>query len=517
MESGITTNQLIATLTKSPHGDLAQYLPIGLPAAEKDPEFFGKLLGWNAKKGEIRDSKKALPVIALAVAADPELQENALAYLAMLPPRELKLAIEFAKIVHKSRRSFSLRMVKRLVGRYLVDLEAHTGVWDRRALQHKQTLTWLYRFSHTSPSSRAQVILFRGGNGKHGGTRLPFLLPRGSVWEALVQLKTATAIMAAGLIAKFRIPFLILQGVLGAKAKDPDLGLAMINNMTPAEVIKNTKMLEKLGIKSVPALRAAYQEKLTAAAESRKGASLAASKAAEVLSEDEDNAPLVAKLQAVAEKKLEMISVEGNWLVLADKSASMQTAIEKAREVAAVLAKVAKGSVYLAFFDTSVRGYEVTGKTLDEITKLTRLIKADGGTSCGAGIDWAQSNNYEVDGIVIISDGGENNHPYFAPAYEAYVKQLGRTLPVYYYRVSAAGWGVGSSFNADAMTGNLKRSNIAVTTFDVDKSMDYYSMPNLVQTMRTNRYSLTDEIMSFPLLKLDDVLTRTKTVESVAV
>jgi hypothetical protein len=44
-------------------------------------------------------------------------------------------------------------------------------------------------------------------------------------------------------------------------------------------------------------------------------------------------------------------------------------------------------------------------------------------------------------------------------------------------------------------------------TFDLrDGKTDYYSIPNLVQTMRSNQYSLVDEIMATPLLSLSEVL-----------
>jgi hypothetical protein len=42
--------------------------------------------------------------------------------------------------------------------------------------------------------------------------------------------------------------------------------------------------------------------------------------------------------------------------------------------------------------------------------------------------------------------------------------------------------------------------------FPITSEADYYSIPNMVQTMRTNRYSLIDEIMEVPLLKINDVL-----------
>jgi hypothetical protein len=52
----------------------------------------------------------------------------------------------------------------------------------------------------------------------------------------------------------------------------------------------------------------------------------------------------------------------------------------------------------------------------------------------------------------------------------------------------------------------MQQSGLDMQVFDLTGGVDYYSLPNLIQTMRTNRYSLVDEIMSTKLLKLADVL-----------
>jgi hypothetical protein len=48
-------------------------------------------------------------------------------------------------------------------------------------------------------------------------------------------------------------------------------------------------------------------------------------------------------------------------------------------------------------------------------------------------------------------------------------------------------------------------AKIDMQVFDLRGGIDYYSLPNLVATMRTNRYSLIDEVMAVPLLTLDKV------------
>jgi hypothetical protein len=53
----------------------------------------------------------------------------------------------------------------------------------------------------------------------------------------------------------------------------------------------------------------------------------------------------------------------------------------------------------------------------------------------------------------------------------------------------------------------MQRAGIEMTTFDLRGSkLDYYSIPNTVKTLRSNQYSLVEEILSTPLLTLNDVL-----------
>jgi hypothetical protein len=52
----------------------------------------------------------------------------------------------------------------------------------------------------------------------------------------------------------------------------------------------------------------------------------------------------------------------------------------------------------------------------------------------------------------------------------------------------------------------MKQAGIEMQTFDIRGGTDFYSIPNLAQTLRASRYSLVDEIMATPLLTLNSVL-----------
>jgi hypothetical protein len=162
--------------------------------------------------------------------------------------------------------------------------------------------------------------------------------------------------------------------------------------------------------------------------------------------------------------------------------------------------------VWLVFFNDSPQAIDVTGASLDVIQKATKHIAANGSTSIGCGLQRIMEANEEVDGIAIVSDAAENTPPLFPDVYGKYCAKIGKEVPVYLYRVR-------DPYPGHYATRDLKRYMSAaghdIQEFDLQGGVDYYSLPNLVQSMRTNRYSLIDEVMATPLLKLSDVFKKT--------
>lgn len=487
METGLTKNQVISLLTRSPHGELNAYAPIGKQAANDDPNFFAHLVAWNARKGAIRDAKVALPILALtseAGYADAELRDNALAHVASLDPRNMVRAVRFAKTAEAHGRRTA---ISRIVERYLSTLEANPGRFTRVALQHRGSLLELYTLLHVKPGQIAKDILF---DRKKVG-----------VFADVANLKNMSPTEAAGVIVGKRIPFLVVQGALGAKLKDPELLQALITVMSPTELVTNSKKLVQLGVNESPALRATFEKALAEAAQSNRtsGSTLKATRAAEAV-----GGVVGEKLLGLQEKQVDKLGMKGDWLVLADKSSSMTEAIEIARQVADVLARAAEGAVHLVFFNTAPTYYNVTGKTLDEISAITKREVANGGTSIGVGLQYALEKSLVVDGIAVVSDGAENSAPMFAPQYKKLCESLGKEIPVYLYWMKCH---QPSKYNndPDTMATNCLEADVSLQTFDLRKGVDFYSLPNIIATMRTNRFGLVDEIMETPLLRLADV------------
>jgi hypothetical protein len=475
-KSTISRNSMVNQLLKIGHGDLNSYIPVGLQSVKEEPELFAHLIAWNEKKGEIRDSKVALPIIALRGDYDVELSENAIAHLCLLDPRNLVKAIEFNRAMKKSHpiASGNGNFLESSIRQYITIREENPGWWVRSVLQHRKSMKALYALYHIKPNQLAQDVLFDRKK------------PKGSVFEALANLKNMNPLEAAGTILHHKIPFLIAVGAVGGIKNNPDIVMALIEQTSGNELINSVGLFQRSGVFDNPALKAAFDNAVERAKKDKRVSTLKAGKAAEKSGDEK----VIKKMKQVQEEKLEQLGgIEGDWLVLGDRSSSMRKSIELAVNISSLIAQQVKGSVYLVFFNSSPTKYDVTGKTLAEIKEMTKRISANGMTSIGCGLEMLREQNIVVNGIAICSDGGDNTSPLFDQAYQKYIKSMEVEPTVYHYWVP----------------GDPNRLIYPyIQKFDAS-NIDYYSLPNLIKTMRANKYSLIDEIMNMPLLKLNDV------------
>lgn len=478
-------NKLVASLLKIKHGDLSLYIPEGLAAAKADADVLAHFIAWNHQNGKVRDSKVALPPIALRglSAKDNDLAENAVAHMLSLSPRDLVRSYDFSKLLTKDGNVIPgghRRLLEAGLKMYLGNREANTKWFDATVLQHRRSMKQLYRLSHKKPSTRAQAVLF------------DHKYPAGSVFAKVAALKTMGPREAAGVILENKIPFEIAVGAV-AKAKDKEIVLALLEGMTGNQVITSTQMLQRLGVLSDPALKAAYDKALERAKKDKRVETLKAGHAAKQVK----GTASAGKLEQLQEAKREQLgAIQGDWLVLGDRSGSMAQSIEVARQVAGIIASAVAGQVYLVFFDTSPICFNVTGKTYEQIIEDTRRVGAGGSTSIGCGLDYLRSRSITVNGIAIASDGGENTSPLFADIYKRYCEALSIEPPVYLFHVPG---------DSDTLSHSMNRAGVALEKFELGGEVDYYSLPNIVKTLRANRYALYDEIMETPLLKIADV------------
>ncbi len=531
----VSRNQLVNQLLHVGHGNLDIYIEVGSKAVQEEPELFGHLIVWNQKKGEVRDSKVALPVLALRGNPDKGLYENAVANLCRLDPKNLLKAILFSRGLTAGKirtiqkvpvTSTGIRktqyvqkkveipvapaplgfgagkILEKGITLYIRARESNRKWWNDTAIQHRRSLKSLYALGRIKPAPFAQDILFGRPTGKMIKSSFdgklkpeigPRIYPRGSVFEKVKDLKNMSPKEAAGTILNYGIPFIIAIGASGKTKDEPDIILALIEQMSGAELVNNTQMLQRYGIFESPPLKAAYDKAIERTRKDTRVSSLKATRAAEVVTDKKASR----KLKQIQDQRLqELGGVEGDWLVLGDRSGSMSASIIVAINIASLIAQQVKGKVYLTLFNTAPSPYDVTGKTLEQINDMTKRLTATGGTSIGCGLDLLQEKGILINGIAICSDGGDNTIPFFHEAYKRYTKKFSIEPPVYLFHVPG---------DADQLSVLCEREGILIEKFQLGRNVDFYSLPNIVKTLRTSRYTLIEEIMEMPLLGFTDV------------
>ena len=269
----------------------------------------------------------------------------------------------------------------------------------------------------------------------------------------------------------------------------PTVLLALINSMTPQEVMNSLKSLKEKGAFDNSDLKTLIEEKLDKAKTSKSVSGLKAQEAIKVANLSDD---VVKKLEDVADKQMRSKgTIKRPTALLIDKSGSMQVAIELGKRIGAMIAGVCESNLYTYAFDTLAYLIDSSGKDLSSWERALKGINAGGGTSCGVALEWMIRRKEYVEQIILVTDEGENSTPAFAETLIKYRDQMKSDANVCIVRVP------GSSSIVET---NLKRKNLDVDVWQF--SGDYYSLPNLITFLnKPSKLDLLMEIMTTELPK----------------
>lgn len=460
--------EILNTLLTTPHRQLDAVAETHKLISEVDPIFYGHLATWYNQTGDVRDHKEVFIAHLLASPLDAH-RSAGFVMLQNLPPYQVARVVDFMK----QKLGKVPRSTRTAVQTYLRQREASPMQFDRATLRARKAIKHLYASLHIKPSARAQAILF---------SEQP---PQDSLAFVLKRLaKASTPLEQAQLIVEYKLPYTTAVGAL--KQVTPTVLVALIDAMSPQEVINNLKALQKRGAMDNPEVKALIDAKLEAAASHDRVATMKAT-TIDATGLDEDT---VARLQTVTNQQIKRRGqISRSTGLLVDKSGSMTQAIEVGKRLAAMISGITEADLFVYAFDTMPYELKAAGSELTDWEAAFKHISANGGTSMGCAVAAMQKRQQKVDQFIIVTDEGDNTHPYFVDGYEAYCKAMGIKPDVVIVRVGSY---------CDFVERNLRSKQIAVDTLVF--SGDYYSLPNLIPMLaRPSRLELLLEILETEL------------------
>lgn len=501
---------ILNTLLTTPHRDLASIHQVHKSMVEQDPLFYGRLAAWYAETGDVRDHKEMF-AITLCLSDFQGHRDEGCALARQLPPYQLSRVVDFihgrkdskavaqpkvkrpklatdaqlgvATVIEKPpkapRQVIDYGLFKNVpnslrteVARYLGEREAAPDWFDATAMSARKHLKRLYSVLHIKPGERAQKILF---------DRDP--PPDSSIHQLKVLANLKEPAEQARAIVENKIPYRVASTVINQMT--PAVLLALVDVMSPQELLNNLASLKKRGAMDNPDIKACIDAKLQEAKTSKRVAALKTDKAAETM-----DAATAATLGEIADKQLkDRGRITKPTALLIDRSGSMNVSIEVGKRIGAMISAVMDADLFAYAFDTAPFRIQATGTDLDAWTKAMAGIKPGGGTSIGCSLVAMRLAKQRVDQFIIVSDGGDNTHPQFHAEYGMYSAALGVKPNVVLVHIAG---------EANVLEKNCKASGIEIDTWTF--AGDYYSLPGLVPLLCKNgKLDLLIEILNFPL------------------
>ncbi|HEV3258062.1 MAG TPA: hypothetical protein VG013_14350 [Gemmataceae bacterium] len=488
---------ILNTLLTTPHRKLEQIWPVHREMVAKDPRFYVRLAAWYSDQGDVRDHKEMF-VVNLVLSDFEGHRDVGLALLRGLPPYEVVRVVDFIHGRKATRKmqakqaeagappavqtvveEFGLfrnppRALKTEVARYLREREQDADWFDSTVLVARKAVKRLYALLHVRPGERAQKILF---------DEAP---PADSRLFALRELARAeTPADQARAIVEQQIPYRVAATVI--RQMTPTVLLALIDRMSPQELINNLASLRRRGAFDNPDLKALIELKLEQA---KTGTRVSAFKAEEAIKAADLSPDVQRKLEEVADAQVKARGrISRPTALLIDKSGSMDAAIELGKRIGAMISAVCEKELYVYAFDTMAYPVERAGDDLAAWERALKGITAGGGTSCGVPLEYMRRKRQYVEQVIMVTDEGENTAPLFVEALKKYREDVKADPNICFVRTPGAGsW----------LEDGCRQAGVMADAFQF--TGDYYSLPNLVPLLtRPSKLELLMEIMEYPL------------------
>ena len=463
---------LIDAFMVASHGDLKALSAVHDRAIQEDPLLYGPLARWYQQHGAIRDHHELFVAHCLA-SPFPEHREHGLVLLQTLRPYQVARVVRFLKetLRHKT------RIARSAVRTYLQRREADVEWFDECCIRDSKSMKYLYATLRIKPSPRAEQILFQGK---------PPAESRVAASKKLPSLQKRPD-QQAELIRQHHIHFTTARGAVTNYT--PAILEALVEVMTPAQLITNLSFLEKRGALMHPAIRRTVLAKLERGVTESRVSEFKALVAMQKISVDRTLADRM--LAMVGQRLRGRGTIQRNTAVLVDKSGSMEECIAIGRLLAALCSTICDAEMWVEAFDSASFPVQPTSRNFAGWEEAFKRIRASGATSIGVSV--RKLRDQPLEQLVLISDGEENTQPYFAQEVRAFQQRHGRTLKIIWIKV-------GNS----AQTFESELAGLDVTR--INFKGDYYNLPNVVPLLCSGEHrQLVDEVLECPLYTRADL------------
>lgn len=483
---------ILNTLLTTPHKNMSETFKIHEGMVKSDPLFYQSLAVWYSKNGDIRDHKEAF-IINLCLSSFDGHRNVGLALLRDLPTYQIANIVDFIhgkKVKQKVKvagkvtagpevsiglnRNIPRSMITEITS-YLKEREENTDWFEANVLVARKALKRLYALLHIKPSELAQQVLF--DDKPPEGSKLDAMKKLASVKEPSEQAK---------IIIENKIPYRVASTVVHQMT--PTVMLALLEVMSPQELINSIGMLKKRGVLDNPDLAKIVNDKLDKAKKSKKVAGLKAMQSVSVSNVDGETAKKLAEVADAQVKSKGRISL--NTCLIVDKSQSLRQAIEIGKAVAGTIATVCSANLYVYAVDSMPYKIKAKDNTIDGWNKSFTGISSGGMTVISSAVEAMIKNNEIVDQIIIVTDEGENG-PQFGPVLDRYCTKFNVKPRIIFIKCGQY---------SDVMEQRLAPKGYEIETFIIGDGADYYSIPGLIKYLSSGgRLELLLEIMNIEL------------------
>ena len=460
---------LVQALINCPHGN---YMPMWKRHEEvlaADPMFYAHAAAWHRKNGKIRDHN-LLFTGGLLMQTDPLFRSSGTRLLNGLAPYQVDALSKFVHQDLNKQPAFFKRAVKGYVIALFEDEKRLEGAVLKMRSAIKR-LVWTYHL----PTTPVQHAMIFGSDDVKLEGRL----------AAVKQLAEATSDeQRAALIAVHKIPFTTAVGALGEDGMTPATLRALIEVATPQEVLNLARRLEAYNAYADAKVQDLVAQKLQAAAGDSRVNMAKLSQATSAVKDTSVKSAIAKAQQKVIETQL---AVGGTWAVFGDVSGSMNVTIGMMAKVLSLMcAAMTTEPVAYWVNDMATPVKFPKDKTFEAFQEAFKYVRANGNTALGAGL---KKLTKPVDGIVIITDEGDNTTPFFGDGLRDYEKKFGHYPPVIVVRVQTY---------STQVQDQCKQLGVECTPFDY--TGDYNELNNLLALMKPGaRWRLLEEIYATPL------------------